>query len=186
MKNEDKRNIPSTRVTISASEPGDPRNKTVVNVSAHRSDNRSKKSDDSVGAPERRREQSNDLSTGAKRSLRAFVIELIISVLLLAAVCAFRRILVYANNTDLMSFPEVAKNIIIYICVSVAVFAFLRILFRRPYFVCVFVAFGTFLIINLDWLAAFMRLFVNESRPSSDSSSSSGCFIKRRSSYRFW
>jgi hypothetical protein len=98
----------------------------------------------------------------AKRTSGHVVPELIFSVFLLAAICALRTVQIYASNAGQVAFADLGSSMWIYMGISIAVFSILRIFLRKPYFVCIFVAFGTFLAVNFDLLVGLVRLFVNK------------------------
>lgn len=97
-----------------------------------------------------------------KRTAGSFVAEIVFSVLLIAAICALRTVHLFANNVDEVTFAALGKTMWVFMGAGVAVFAILRIFLRKPYFAGTFVAFGTFLAVNFNWLADFMRLFFSK------------------------
>ncbi len=101
-----------------------------------------------------------------ERSIGLFVVELIFSVLLLAAICALRTVQTYANNVELVAFSDLGQSMWISMGASIAVFGILRIFMRKPYFACAFVALSTFFAVNFSWLVDFMRLFFKEYNPA--------------------
>ncbi len=93
----------------------------------------------------------------AKRISASLILELVFSVILLSAICALRSVQTYANTGT----PDgSAGTIWIYMGASTAVFAVLRIFWRKPYFACIFMALATFLAVNFEWLTDFVRLFI--------------------------
>lgn len=101
------------------------------------------------------------LKSRKKRAVRTFVTELIFSVILLAAICALPTVHLYANNVGEVSFAALGRTMWLYMGISIAVFAILRLFLHKPYFACTFVAVGAFLAVNFNWLVNFFRLFVN-------------------------
>ena len=97
-----------------------------------------------------------------KNSTSKFIAELVFSVLLLVSICALRTVHLYANNVELVKFSDLGKDLWIYMGVSIAVFAILRVFLRKPYFACLITAFATFFAVNFNLLIDFMRLFVNK------------------------
>ncbi len=95
-----------------------------------------------------------------KRTVGPLVVELVFSVLLLAAICALRTVQVYAQNVDLLSFEDLGSFWWICMISSIVVFAILRIFIRKPYFACIFVAVATFFAVNFQWLVALFGLFI--------------------------
>ena len=84
------------------------------------------------------------------------------SVLLLVSICALRTVHLYANNVELVKFSDLGEDLWIYMGVSIAVFAILRVFLKKPYFACLLSAFATFFAVNFNLLIDFMRLFVNK------------------------
>ena len=111
---------------------------------------------------ETKRKKNNSV----KLNTKSLVIEIVFSALLLAAICALRTVHLFANNVELVSFSDLGKDLWVYMGISIAVFAILRIFLRRPYFACMIAAFGTFFAVNFDVLVSFMRLFVNKYYPA--------------------
>ncbi len=99
-----------------------------------------------------------------KPSRRSFVIELVFSILLIAAVCALRTVHLFANNVGLVTFADLGKSMWIFMGTSIAVFVVLRIFIRKPYFAGVFAAFGTFFAVNFNLLVDLLRLFIAKYR----------------------
>lgn len=91
----------------------------------------------------------------------SFIVELLFSVMLLAAVCALRTIIIDSGGGSI-SFSYPGNSLWAYMCISAAVFALLRIFFRAQYFVSMFVAFGTFFALNLNWLNDLARFLFSE------------------------
>lgn len=97
---------------------------------------------------------------------RAFIVELIITVVLLAAICTLRTVHLFANNVDEVVFADLGNDMWIFMAISIAVFAILRIFLRKPYFAGMFVALATFLAVNFSLLVSFMRLFISKYNPA--------------------
>ena len=126
------------------------------------------KSDEKVKAtdePELMQKEKNihaNKEENKKNSTSTFIAELVFSVLLLVSICALRTVHLYANNVELVKFSDLGKDLWIYMGVSIAVFAILRVFLRKPYFACLITAFATFFAVNFNLLIDFMRLFVNK------------------------
>ena len=118
--------------------------------------------------PEHNAENDNDMKpkAEAERTAGSFAGELIFSVLLIVAVCALRTVHIYANNVGLVKFADLGISMWIYMGIGIFTFAILRIFLRKPYFASIFVAFGTFLAVNFDWLVGFFRLFIKTYNPA--------------------
>lgn len=102
-----------------------------------------------------------------KGAAGSFAVELVFSVLLLAAICALPTVQGYAHNVHLGTFSQMTNFTWLYVLgVSVGIFAVARIIIRKPYYACAFVSFGTFWFINFKLLSDFFRLFINLSGPA--------------------
>ncbi|MFA5675935.1 MAG: hypothetical protein WDA65_05350 [Christensenellales bacterium] len=125
----------------------------------------SKKKTDSKRQPQITERPKTTVQT-EKRSAGSFVIELVVSVLLIAAINALRTVQVYASNVHLVTFNALAESMWLYMGISIACFAVLRIFLRKPYFACIFASFGIFLAINFEWLVDLTRIFINKYEPA--------------------
>lgn len=86
----------------------------------------------------------------------AFIIEIAVSVLLIAAVCALRLAGVFSGEAPFDA------SIFIYFIAGAAVFAALRWFLRKPYYAGVIAAFLTLLVVKFDWLEGLARLLIGE------------------------
>ena len=96
-----------------------------------------------------------------KRRVRSFVVELVFSVILITAICALPTVHQFAKNAGEVSFAELGQSMWIFMGVSVAVFAIVRFLLRKPYFAGTLVAAATLLAVNFKWLAELFFLFID-------------------------
>lgn len=186
VKNKEEKQIKTTRVTLTAPDSGgsdfrrkpEPKRSAVLSSKPEaalksKSETKSpielkrkpeaKNSADLKGKPEVKISTDLKPKPAAKRSAGSIIAELFFSVLLLGAICALRPVQVYASNVGSVSFSEVSGPLLVYMGISVAFFALLRIFLRKPYFACIFVAIGTFIALNFSWLIDLMRLFLKES-----------------------
>jgi hypothetical protein len=129
---------------------------------------RKQDSKNSINKSDEKMNSSNESAEPAtKRITRSFVIELVTSVILIAAICALRTVHLYANNVDEVTFAELGGTMWIFMGAGVGVFLILRIFLRKPYFATIFVAFGVLMAVNFSWLVDFMRLFITKYNPAS-------------------
>lgn len=98
----------------------------------------------------------------AKSAAGSFIVEVIFSVLLIAAVCTLRAVTLFAGKANLFTSAASGGSVWIYMGISLAVFAVLRMILRKPYFAGIFVAFIALLIVKFDWLISFFSLFIKE------------------------
>ena len=101
------------------------------------------------------------LKSKKKRAVRAFVTELIFSVIMITAICVLPTVHLYAKNAGEVSFAELGPSMWIFMAISLAVFAILRLFLRKPYFACTLVAVAALLSVNFNWLAELFLLFID-------------------------